>query len=49
MLGSFIIGLFAASSTVGLSVDKPLALLPKGHPWQSNFELQIGAASGRGA
>ncbi|EFN56313.1 hypothetical protein CHLNCDRAFT_144735 [Chlorella variabilis] len=46
MLGSFIIGLFAASSTLGLAVDKALALLPKGHPWQSNFELQIGIRTG---
>lgn len=44
MLGSFVIGLFAASSTVGLAVDKPLAALPAGHTWQHNFELQIGAA-----
>ena len=42
MLGSFVIGLFAASSVVGLRTDKALAVLPRAHPWQSNFELQIG-------
>lgn len=26
----------------GLAVDKALVLLPKDHPWQQNFELQIG-------
>lgn len=42
MLGCFVIGLFAASSTLGLAVDKALAALPAAHPWQANFELQIG-------
>ncbi|KAI3426157.1 hypothetical protein D9Q98_008534 [Chlorella vulgaris] len=46
MLGCFIIGTFAASSTVGLTVDKSMALLPFDHPWQSNFELQIGIRTG---
>jgi fluoride ion exporter CrcB/FEX len=42
MLGSFVIGVFAASSTLGLRSDKPMAVLPAGHPWQRNFALQIG-------
>lgn len=45
-LGSFVIGLFAASSTLGLKNGKPLALLPRGHSWQDNLELQIGALVG---
>ena len=43
LLGCFVIGLFAASSTVGLPTERPLVLLPADHPWQANFELQIGA------
>ncbi|PRW44982.1 Camphor resistance family isoform 1 [Chlorella sorokiniana] len=46
LLGSFIIGLFAASSSAGLAVDKALVLLPPDHPWQQNFELQIGIRTG---
>ena len=46
MLGSWVIGLFVASTTAGLATDKPLTLLPASHPWQRNFELQIGAAQG---
>ncbi|KAL4423054.1 hypothetical protein ABPG77_005859 [Micractinium sp. CCAP 211/92] len=46
MLGSFVIGLFAASSVLGLATDRALAILPKGHPWQSNLELQIGIRTG---
>jgi hypothetical protein len=42
MLGCFLMGLFAASSTLGLATPKALAVLPAGHSWQSNFELQIG-------
>ena len=44
LLGSFVIGVFAASSTVGLKNDKALAVLPKRHSWQENLELQIGEA-----
>lgn len=46
MLGSFVIGLLAASTTVGVASDKQLLLLPAGHPWQHNFELQIGLRTG---
>lgn len=46
MLGSFAIGLFAASSTVGLANEKELALLPSSHPWQNNLNLQIGIRTG---
>lgn len=46
MLGSFVIGLFAASSVLGLATDRALAILPMGHPWQSNLELQIGRGAG---
>lgn len=46
MLGCFVIGLFAASTTVGLDTDKPLALLPAGHSWQRNLELHIGIRTG---
>lgn len=42
MLGSFIMGVFAASSTLGLANEKAMAVLPATNPWQSNFELQIG-------
>lgn len=31
----------------GLAVDKSLVLLPAEHPWQHNFELQIGGWPGR--
>ena len=48
-LGSFVIGLFAASSTLGLKNSKPLALLPARHSWQNNLELQIGGRKGGGA
>lgn len=46
MLGSFVIGLFAASSTVGLVNQKAIALLPRSHPWQNNFPVQIGIRTG---
>ena len=46
MLGSFVIGLFAASSTVGLVNQKAIAVLPKSHSWQNNFSLQIGIRTG---
>lgn len=46
MLGSFVIGLFAASSTVGLVNQKAIAVLPKSHPWQNNFPVQIGIRTG---
>lgn len=46
MLGSFVIGVFAASSTVGLENEKALALLSASHPWQNNFNLQIGIRTG---
>ena len=46
MLGSFVIGIFAASTTIGLANEKSLAVLPKDHPWQSNFALQIGIRTG---
>lgn len=29
----------------GLAVEKALVLLPEDHPWQQNFELQIGGCS----
>jgi len=34
MLGSFVMGLLAASSTLGLSTNKALAILPAHHSWQ---------------
>ena len=34
MLGSFLMGLLAASSTLGLNTGKMLAILPAQHPWQ---------------
>jgi len=46
MLGSFVIGVFAASSTVGLANEKEFALLPSSHPWQNNLNLQIGIRTG---
>ncbi len=46
MLGSFVIGLFAASSTVGLANRKAIVLLPKTHSWQNNFPVQIGIRTG---
>jgi fluoride exporter len=46
MLGSFIIGLFAASSTIGLVNQKAIAVLPKSHSWQNNFPIQIGIRTG---
>lgn len=49
LLGCFVIGIFAASSVLGLATDRALAILPKGHPWQSNLELQIGRQAGREA
>ena len=42
MLGSFIIGVFAPSSTLGLDNQKAMAVLPAGHAWQANYALQIG-------
>lgn len=47
MLGSFVIGLFAASSVLGLATEKAMALLPRDHAWQANLELQLGRVSGR--
>eukprot|EP00887_Chlorella_sp_A99_P004152 scaffold23.g4152.t1 len=46
ILGSFVIGLFAASSALGLVSEKAVALLPKGHAWQTNLELQLGIRTG---
>ncbi|GAB4817231.1 hypothetical protein N2152v2_004277 [Parachlorella kessleri] len=46
LLGSFVIGVFVASSTVGLKNEKALAVLPKRHSWQDNLELQIGIRTG---
>ena len=34
MLGSWLMGLLAASSTLGLNTGKMLAILPAQHPWQ---------------
>ncbi len=34
MLGSFVMGLLAASSTLGLNTNKALAILPAHHSWQ---------------
>jgi hypothetical protein len=48
MLGSFVIGVFAASSTLSLSTDKSLAVLPSAHSWQTNLEWQLGEALGAG-
>lgn len=45
-LGSFIMGLAAASSTLSLGAPKPLAALPASHPWQSSPELHIGVRTG---
>ena len=42
LAGSFVIGLFAASSVLGLNNGRPLALLPAAHPWQANISVQIG-------
>jgi CrcB protein len=46
MLGSFVIGLFAASSTVGLANKKAIVVLHKNHSWQHNFSIQIGIRTG---
>jgi len=34
MLGSFIMGLLAASGTLGIANDKELAILPASSSWQ---------------
>jgi CrcB protein len=46
MLGSFVIGLAAASTVAGLANKKAMAVLPGDHPWQHNFPLQIGVRTG---
>ena len=45
-LGSFVMGLAAASSTLSLGAPKPLAALPASHPWQRSPELHIGVRTG---
>ena len=34
MLGSYLMGLLAASSTLGLATKKAIAILPPGSAWQ---------------
>ncbi|KAK9831415.1 hypothetical protein WJX81_002965 [Elliptochloris bilobata] len=46
MLGSFLMGLLAASSTLGLNTGKMLAILPAHHAWQGMPELHIGLRTG---
>ena len=46
MLGSFIIGLVATSSMVGLDEKKSIVVLERDHPWQSNIPLQTGIRTG---
>lgn len=42
MLGSWLMGLLAASSTLGLNTGKMLAVLPAQHSWQVLFRAQVG-------
>ncbi|KAI8111834.1 hypothetical protein M9435_004332 [Picochlorum sp. BPE23] len=46
ILGSFIIGMVATSSMVGLDEDKSIVFLGRNHPWQSNIPLQTGVRTG---
>lgn len=46
MMGSFIIGMFAPTTSLELETDKSLVILPSKHPWQRNTELQIGIRTG---
>ncbi|CAK0780113.1 hypothetical protein CVIRNUC_004940 [Coccomyxa viridis] len=46
ILGSFIMGLFAASGSLGLPQKKELAILPESSSWQAAPELHIGLRTG---
>ena len=46
MLGSFVMGLLAAATTVGLESKKLVVLLPHDNPWQRMPELHIGLRTG---
>jgi fluoride exporter len=46
MMGSFIIGMFAPTTSLNLDTDKSLAIFPSKHPWQYNTELQTGIRTG---